>query len=164
MAAMWIDDSDTTQLAQRLRVGPRELLEHIGGPWHVVERSPEHEISLPGTLFVGRAGPSVAILVGDDAAPEIRVGVASGEWRGPWPLVWSLAEPIRLLVTPTPDARSEETDALLDHLQEAVDAAASAKASSLVICRYCGALVAPEHALGEELCQACGTTVFGVVY
>ena len=53
---MWIDESDTTQLSQRLRVGPRELLESIGGPWQVVERFSEHEMERPGTLFVGHVG------------------------------------------------------------------------------------------------------------
>ena len=47
---------------------------------------------------------------------------------------------------------------------EAVDAAAQSKSPSLVICRYCGALVAPEFSLGEELCMGCGSSVFGVVY
>ena len=75
---MWIDESDTTQLSQRLRVGPRELLEAIGGPWQIVERFPEHEMERPGTLFVGRAGPSVGILVTDDASPGVSVGMAGG--------------------------------------------------------------------------------------
>ena len=155
---MWIDPSDTTQLAQRLRVGPRELLEHIGGPWQIAERSAEQEMEQPGTLFVGRAGPSVAILVSDEPSPSIRVGVAVGDWQGSWPLLWSLTAPITSLTTPEPRTPSGDTDDLLARLREAVDTAAAAKASTLVICRYCGALVAPEHALGDELCQTCGTS------
>ncbi len=164
MGLMWIDESDTTQLAQRLRVGPRELLEHVGGPWHVVERSSEQEVEQPGTLFVGRAGPSVAILVTDQPSPAIRVGVAVGDWQGSWPLLWSLTEPIESLRTPEPGTPSVATDELLSRLREAVDTAAAAKAPSLVVCRYCGTLVAPEHALGDELCQKCGTSVFGISY
>ena len=164
MTAMWIDESDTTQLAQRLRVGPRELLEHIGGPWHVVERSSEQEMGQPGTLFVGRAGPSVAILVSDEPSPVVRVGVAVGDWQGSWPLLWSLTEPIGSFRTPERGTPSAATDELLIHLREAVDTAAAVKAPSLVVCRYCGTLVASEHALGEELCQRCGTSVFGISY
>lgn len=161
---MWIDESDTTQLSQRLRVGPRELLEAIGGPWQVVDRFAEHEMERPGTLFVGRAGPSVGILVTDDVSPEVSVGMAVGEWVGPHPLLWTIAAPVMHLSTPDPGAGAADTDLLLDELREAVDAAARAKAPSLVVCRYCGALVAPEHALGEELCIGCGSSVFGVVY
>ena len=161
---MWIDESDTTQLSQRLRVGPRELLESIGGPWQVSERIPEREMESSGTLFVGRAGPSVAILVSDDPDPDVRIGVAVGQWQGAWPLLWSLTDETALLRTPPRDALSAEVDAFLADLQRAVDAAAALKARALVVCRYCGALVAPEHAVGEELCQACGANVFGIVY
>jgi hypothetical protein len=161
---MWIDESDTTQLSQRLHVGPRELLEAIGGPWQVVERHPEHEMERPGTLFVGRAGPSVGILVTDDPSPEVSVGMAVGEWAGAHPLLWTIAPPVVHLTTPEPRAASADTDRLLEDLRAAVDAAAQAKGPSLVVCRYCGSLVAPEFALGDELCMACGTAVFGVVY
>lgn len=161
---MWIDESDTTQLSQRLRVGPRELLEAIGGPWQIVERLSEHEMERPGTLFVGRAGPSVGILVTDDTSPQVTVGMAVGEWSGVHPLLWTIAAPVVHLSTPEPGAADVDTDHMLDDLRAAVDSAALAKAPALVVCRYCGALVAPEHALGEELCMGCGSSVFGVVY
>jgi hypothetical protein len=161
---MWIDESDTTQLSQRLRLGPRELLESIGGPWQVSERIPEREMERSGTLFVGRAGPSVAILVTDDPDPDVIVGVAVGEWQGVWPLLWSVTDETGVLTTPRRDAPSAEVDGFLADLRRAVDAAASAKAPTLVVCRYCGALVAPEFAVGEEVCQGCGTSVFGIVY
>lgn len=161
---MWIDESDTTQLSQRLRVGPRELLESIGGPWQVVARFSEHEMERPGTLFVGRAGPSVGILVTDDPRPRVSVGMAVGEWVGPASLLWTIAAPVVRLLVPEHDAADAETDVMLDELGAAVDDAARAKHPALVVCRYCGALVAPEHASGEELCMACATSVFGVVY
>jgi hypothetical protein len=161
---MWIDGSDTTQLAQRLRLGPKELLETLGGPWQVVRRDTGDEILAPGTLFVGRAGPSVAILVSDDPSPLVEVGVARGAWINPGTLAWSLAEPVETLVTPERDAPSLLVDRFLAALGTAVDAAFAAKAPSLVTCRYCGSLVAPEHALREDTCHGCGTSVFGVVY
>jgi hypothetical protein len=161
---MWIDESDTTQLAQRLRVGPRELIESIGGPWQVSERIPEHEMEQTGTLFVGRAGPSVAILVSDEVDPAVRIGAAIGHWQGAWPLLWTLTEPTVSLVTPSRTAPSAEVDRFLVELREAVDAAAAAKAPTLVVCRYCGNLVAPEHAIDESTCHGCGSSVFGIVY
>ena len=54
--------------------------------------------------------------------------------------------------------------AFLGRLADAVDDAFAAKRPSLVICRYCGALVAPEHALDDDICHGCGTRFLGVVY
>lgn len=158
------DGSDTTQLAQRLRLGPGELLETVGGPWRVVRRDGGDEILAPGTLFVGRAGPAVAILVSDEASPLVRVGVALGSWIDPGTLAWSVAEPSVSLRTPDRDAPAGEVDAFLADLGAAVEAAYAVKAPTLVTCRYCGSLVAPEHALRDDTCHACGTNVFGVVY
>ncbi len=161
---MRIDETDTSVLAQQLRVGPRELLETVGGPWQVSARDAVDEHVLPGTLFVGRAGPSVAVLVRTGAASEVQVGVARGSWLDPGTLRWQVAEPSTTLTAPPADALPAEVDAFLVDLGAAVDAAAEAKAPQLITCRYCGALVAPEHALGEDTCQGCGTSVFGVVY
>lgn len=161
---VWIDDSDATQLSQRLHVGPRELVDAIGGPWHVVQRPPEDESSAPGTLFVGRAGPSVAILVDDDPVPHVEVGTAQGRWSDPGTLEWSLAGPIVRLRAVPPHASDDEVSAVLELLGGAVDDAFAAKRSTLVICRYCGALVAPEHALGDQMCHGCGSRLLGIVY
>lgn len=161
---MWVDDTDATALAQRLRVGPRELVQAIGGPWVVVERFPEHEMEQTGTLFVGRAGPSVSILVGDGIDPEVTVGMAVGEWQGVHALLWTLADPRRDLVVPAASAPARDTDDLLADLAAAVEEAARAKAPTLVVCRYCGRLVAPEHAFDEEHCHSCASRLLGVVY
>lgn len=161
---MWVDDSDATQLSQRLHVGPRELVDAVGGPWFVVRRSSEEEIAEPGTLFVGRAGPSVAILVSDDPVPEVAAGQAVGTWPTPATLEWSLGEPaVRLRAVP-PQAPDAEVVTFLERLGGAVDDAFAAKRPQLVICRYCGALVAPEHALGDEMCHGCGSRLLGIVY
>ena len=161
---MWTDDTDATHLSQRLHVGPRELVEAIGGPWHVMQRPAEDEVARPGTLFVGRAGPSVAILVTDDSVPGVSVGVAEGRWRDPGTLEWSLGEGTGEVSAVAPRASDEEVAALLRALGDAVDDAFAAKRPTLVICRYCGALVAPEHALDDAICHGCGTRFLGVVY
>jgi hypothetical protein len=161
---MWRDESDATQLSQRLNVGPRELIEAIGGPWHVVGRAPEDEITRPGTLFVGRAGPSVAILVSDQPVPQVSVGVAVGRWRDPGTLEWSIGEPTGEVCAVASHASDREVAAMLTSLGQAVDEAFATKRPSLVICRYCGNLVAPEHALGSDICHACGSLVHGIVY
>jgi hypothetical protein len=161
---MWHDETDATQLAQRLRVGPRELVEAVGGPWFVVTRDPEREIRSPGTLFVGRAGPSVAILVSDEVDPVVVVAVAEGTWPDPGTLHWEPGRVVATMTVPERTAPAAETDLLLEAMRGAVDAAYAIKAPALVTCRYCGALVAPEHAFGEEACHGCGSAVFGVVY
>lgn len=162
--SMWSDETDATQLSQRLHVGPRELVEAIGGPWYIVQRSSEGEISAPGTLFVGRAGPAVAILVDDDPVPQVEVGTAEGRWPDPGTLEWSLSAPtVRLRAVPV-HASDGEVAAMLESLGQAVDAAFAAKRPTLVVCRYCGDLVAPEHALGDEMCHGCGTRIHGIVY
>jgi hypothetical protein len=161
---MRIDETDTSELAQRLRVGPRELLETVGGPWYVTSRDDGAERERPGTLFVGRAGPSVAVLVGTEESPEVEVGVAVGRWTDPGTLVWDVGTPGVGLTAPGPNAPSTEIDAFLAELGVVIDDASAAKARHLVTCRYCGILVAPELAFGEDSCQGCGTTVLGVVY
>lgn len=161
---MWVDDTDATVLAQRLRVGPRELVRAVGGPWLVVERFPEHEMEQSGTLFVGRAGPSVGILVGAGIDPQVTVAMAVGDWQGGHTLLWTLADPRRHLVVPALDAPARDTDRLLADLAVAVDAAARSKAPTLVVCRYCGGLVAPERAFDEEHCRSCASRLLGVVY
>jgi hypothetical protein len=164
MTGVWSDDSDVTQLAQRLRVGPHELLEALGGPWHVALRADGEEMARPGTLFVGRAGPSVAVVVDDEPIPLVTVGVAVGEWIDPGTIAWSTRPIVGRFRTPEVDAPAAEVDRFVEELGSAVDEAAAAKAPRLVVCRYCGALVAPEHALREECCHGCGSTVFGIVY
>jgi hypothetical protein len=161
---MWIDETDTTQLAQRMRVGPLELAEAIGGPWHVVSRIDERESEEPGTLLVGRAGPIVAILVSDDVDPVVTVGHAVGHWPGPGTLQWSITDALASFDTPPAGAPSADVDRLLADLGAAVDAAFDRSRSTLVICRYCGGLVAPEHATGDELCSGCASSVFGIVF
>lgn len=102
---MRIDETDTSALAQQLRVGPRELHETIGGPWYVVGRDPGAERERPGTLFVGRAGPSVALLVGSDRVPVVEVGEARGSWIDPGNLLWSVGAPSTMLSAPRPTLR-----------------------------------------------------------
>jgi len=160
---MWVDETDLTHLAQRLRVGPGELLDAVGGPWYVVPRDESDEVVHPGTLFVGRVGPSVGILIDDDDR-LLRVGPASGQWHGPATLRWAIAGPAEVLAVPGAGADAVEVDALLAGLGEIVDSVAAEQAHRLVTCRYCGSVVAPEHALGDELCQGCGSRVFGIVY
>ena len=161
---MRIHDSDATELAQRLRVGPRELVEAIGGPWYVSRRPIEDEQSSPGTLFVGRAGPSVAILVDDGPVPDVVVGMAVGQWMDPGTLVWSLVTDGDVIHAAERDASDADVAALLAALRQAVEEAFAAKRPTLGVCRYCGGLVAPEHALGPDTCHACGSDVFGIVY
>lgn len=160
---MRLDDTDTSVLAQQLWVGPRELLESVGGPWYVAFRDAVEERGQQGTLFVGRAGPSVAIFVDDAVPPTVIVGAAKGDWLDPGTLRWSLNDPVTTLPVPGPQAPAS-VDEFLKDLRVAVEAAADAKAPSLVTCRYCGDLVAPEHALGDDSCQSCGSIVFGIVY
>ena len=161
---VWIDESDATQLSQRLHVGPRELVEAIGGPWHIARRSTEGEILAPGTLFVGRAGPSVAILVDDDPVPEVTVGSAEGAWPDPGTLEWAVGGTVVMLRAVAPQAPDADVAGFLERLGAAADEAFAAKRPSLVICRYCGDLVAPEHALGDEMCHGCGSRMLGIVY
>lgn len=160
---MWIDDTDLTQLAQRLRVGPRELIEAIGGPWRSALRPPDAEDGLPGTLFVGRAGPSTAILL-EEAVPRVIVGRAEGRWHGVTTLQWMLTHPSASIEVPATGAPSAEIDGFVSALGRSVEAAFADARSMLVLCRYCGTLVAPALCVGDELCSACGSRIFGIVY
>ena len=153
-----------TQLAQRLRVGPGELRQGIGGPWAVAQRVPEREMERPGTLFVGRAGPSVGLLVSDDVDPVVTVGRPVGEWYDPATLHWSLDDVVAELRTPHRGAADAAVDAFLVMLRDAVESAFDDARAGLVVCRFCGRLVGPEFALADDCCYACGSDVLGIVY
>ena len=73
----WIDGTDLTQLAQRLRVGPRELIEAIGGPWRSAWRLPDAEDGMPGTLFVTKRTTTIASII----KPIMPVDITSLPWR-----------------------------------------------------------------------------------
>ncbi len=125
---------------------------------------PEREIERPGTLFVGRAGPSVALLVSDDADPVVVVGRPVGEWIDPATLQWAVDDVIAEVTTPTRDSPATEVDVFVARLGEAVESAFADALPELVVCRFCGTLVAPEHLFAEETCHACASEVHGVVY
>lgn len=144
-----------------LGVDVQQLLREAGGPWEAIEQRRHCDDADPdvprdphrGWLFVGRGGPSVAIRV-EPSTRAVTVGPAIGSWEGVASLRWRVGEPRTVLAPAT----------FLDQLRSAVDAAAATKAPTLIVCRYCGALTAPEHALNAETCHACGSVIFGVVY
>lgn len=160
----WVDDSDVSQLAQRIRVGPQELVRAIGGPWHVAWRVPEDEVQAPGTLYIGRVGPTVAILLSNDVDPTLRIGAARGQWVGPATLQWRIGSESSSVTTPPAAAEAAAVDSFLAGLRQLVDAAFAASCSTLVLCRYCGVQVGPAHAMGDERCAGCAARLFGITY
>ena len=133
----------------------------IGGPWAVARRIAEREIERPGTLLLGRAGPSVALLVGDEVDPDVVVGRPVGTWPDPATLEWSVVDVEASLRVPHRDAPSAYVDDFLASLGDAVEAVFERVRPSLVICRYCGRIVASELALDDSACYACGAHAFG---
>ena len=159
---MRIDSSDTSLLAERLRVGPIEMLKALGGPWYVADRGPLADRDVPGTLFVGRAGPSVAVLVEGSPSTAVRVGGAVGSWPEPGSLEWAPGAHVRTITRPGPEAPVDHVDEFLAEMGAAVDEAAREMAPRLVTCRYCGMVVAAAFSVGAETCEDCGARLFGV--
>jgi hypothetical protein len=155
---VWRDETDLTQLAQRLHVGPRELWQAIGGPWMIAARPAEDEQERAGTLFVGRSGALVGILVADGVDPAVEVSAVDGMWPGPGALEWVRRGAVRVA-----DGSGDPAD-LLVALAEAVDATFLRERHRLVLCRYCGRVVGPWYAHDEELCDACAADLRGVVF
>ena len=150
---------DEVALARALGCEASDLLRAVGGPWQRVRLGDE-----PGPTriaFVGRAGPSVMIVV-DLAGGGVEVGAVAGEWIDPGTLRHRMQAPIASVWWPPDDPA--EMGVWLDALGRAVDAAFAAKAPALRICRYCGGVFAPEHLLREDECHGCGSLVDGVVY
>lgn len=110
------------------------------------------------SLFVGRPGPSVALAIAEGL---VIVGPAAGTWVGVGFLRWHVGTPSAAISTPR---TAGEQPAFLSDLGQAVEAAAAAKAPSLVRCQYCRRLVAPEHAFDARTCHGCASSVLGVVY
>lgn len=141
---MRLDASDATQLAARLRVGPREFARAAGAPWWVGLLAEEQGID--GTLFVGRTGPSVGVLVGPEA---VTVGRVEGVGTEPGDAHWVLLD--------AEDLALPLDDASLEALGRLVDAAARAQAPHLVWCRYCGGVYAKVFTSGDEACLDCAS-------
>lgn len=91
------------------------------------------------------------------------VGMAAGRWAGPARLVWEAAPPVRTLDIPVNRGPAESVR-FLRQAGATVDVVALAKAPTLVTCRYCGAVIAPEQALDQVTCYGCGSDVRGIVY
>lgn len=150
---------DEVALAQALGCAVTDLLPAIGGPWQAVRLGDEHRAT--EVAFVGRAGPSVLIVV-DLPSGRVEVGAVVGEWIDPGTLRHRLDAPIASLHRPAGDPA--QMSGWLDELRRTVDAAYETKAPTLRICRYCAGVFAPEHLFGEDECHACGSLVHGVVY
>jgi hypothetical protein len=142
-----LDASDTTQLAARLSVGPRELATAVGAPWWIAEAAEGQ--GLHGTLFVGRTGPSVGIAVAPD---ELLVGRVEGVGDQESEVRWVLLDPVSV-----PLPRAEEG---LLALGRQVDAAAAAQAPRLLWCRYCGGVYARIFTGGGDACLDCAAIPF----
>ena len=143
---MRLDASDATQLAARLRLGPQEFARAAGAPWWTSLLAEEQ--GLAGTLFVGRTGPSVGIVIDERTMHVGRVeGVpdAGGDPR------WVLLDAERIELPLDDDS--------LAALGRLVDAAASAQAPHLVWCRYCGSVLARVFTDGEGACLDCAVEV-----
>jgi len=156
------------ELAALLGVDAGQLLVAAGEPWTAVEESEtesDQDPEVDGTdgyapLFVGRVGPSVAIKV-NRSAHAVVVGPCAGNWDGVVSLRWSVGEPHGVLGIPSTSPGHAD---FLDQLRAAIDLAARIKASTRVLCQYCGTLTFPEHALDSQTCHGCASTVLGVVY
>jgi len=168
--------SDLAKLALLLRADPLDVLRALGGPWyedsgfardlpwgHDPGRlDDDADLEVYAHQFVGRVGPSVVLRV-NGASRRVLVGRAAGHWDGPGALVWEAADPATVLEMPV-GGEAEELERFLRTTGAAVDEAARAKAPTLVTCRYCGAVIAPEHALDRDTCYGCGSELHGIVY
>lgn len=150
---------DEVALAHALGCEATDLLRAIGGPWQTARLADEHRLTR--IAFIGRAGPSVMIVV-DLSSGAVEVGAVVGEWIDPGTLRHRMDVPIASLRWLAADPAT--MGGWLDALGRAVDAAFEAKAPSLRICRYCGGVFAPEHLLRDDECHGCGSLVHGVVY
>lgn len=168
--------SDLAKLALLLGADPLDVLGALGGPWY---EDSEFARGLrwchdPGMLdddadlkdytrqFVGRVGPSVVLRINAESR-RLLAGMAEGHWDGPGTLVWGATQPATTLDIPV-GGEAGELERFLSTVGAAVDEAARAKAPTLVTCRYCGAMIAPEHALERDTCYGCGSEVYGIVY
>lgn len=146
-------EDDNADLAALLGVPERVLIEAIGGPWGRMR--PQSRYELEGdVVFLGRAGISV-MLVFDAAGPTLMVSQAVGVWDSPGTLTWH---------TRAPETTVHLQGDWLEPLAQAVDSAAAAKASELIICRYCSEVRGPEFAFGDECCSGCASTYLGVLF
>jgi hypothetical protein len=148
------NEGAASQLADLLECTSDDIITALGGPWLQGQFDGDHHTP-DAHMFVGRAGPSVAILI-EPATRTIHIGKAEGEWSGVADLIWRITEPKSTFPLGTPVADTS--------LVQAVDDAFAAKKPSLHICRSCGRITAPERAFGSETCMGCSSNYFGVLY
>lgn len=148
-----VPEDDNAELAALLGVIEQDLIREIGGPWGRVRYDEVHQAA-GDVSYLGRAGGSV-VLSFDSASRQITVGKAVGKWPGPGTIVWLVQEPMQTITLERGG---------LEGLAVAVDAAAAAKASELVICRYCGDVVGPEFAFGDKCCTGCASRYLGILF
>lgn len=168
--------SDLAKLALLLGADSLDVLRALGGRWYedsgfardlpwgrdlgMVDGDADLEVYTH--QFLGRVGPSVVLRI-NGKSRKVLVGLATGHWDGPGALVWKAAEPTRTLDIPV-GGEAGELERFLRAVGAAVDEAARVKAPTLVTCRYCGAVIAPEHALNQDTCYGCGSELHGIVY
>lgn len=146
-------DDATERLAEFWGVTTNEVAARLGGPWH--GGLYVHTLNPDAEFFIGREGPSVALLI-DPAARRLRIGQAVGHWDGPAQLLWDVS---------IPHADFDLTTPITDpDLGRAVEAAVAAKKPLLRTCQSCGVLVGPEWSFDDESCMDCATHKHGVVY
>ena len=144
---------DNAKFAELLGIPEMVLIEQIGGPWYQLDFR-DFEGSITEPLFIGRAGNSALVAI-DLGTEQLTVGQAIGTWHGPGTLLFHVEEP--KAVVPM-------IGAWLEQLATTVDAACEAKRDSLTICRFCGEVVGPEMAFGEECCSGCASTYLGIIF
>lgn len=167
-------NEDDVQLARLLGFEEIEFLRVAGGPWYQAQYDGErtghyfghYDAERPGgrggLLFVGRAGPSVALLVEiGTAGKSLTAGPAKGSWQGVYSLSWRVDEPHTVLQVPFDPMSNPE---FVDRLRTAVDRAAAIRTPLLRVCRYCGTLKAPELSFDADTCYGCASAIHGVVY
>lgn len=153
------------ELADVLGVDPGALAAVAGGPWTTAEGSRSEWVEDAAgqddgypPLFLGPTAALVALAVQDRS---VIVGPAAGHWEGPGSLVWDVGAPSVAIARPSTLA---EDAAFLSRLKKAIDTAREHKASTLVRCQYCGALLPPEHAFDANTCYGCASRELDIVF
>lgn len=140
------DEKALEVLLKKLGLPEEDYWEHLGTEWLMSEDQ--------NTFIRIRKGEfDVTIVFGKD--DRIDICPVEGRWEGPASLEYEPGKSV---------ANMPFGEEWITELLDALEDAAIARRSTFTVCEHCKEYLPPEHMDKKNVCQACASHRFGVIY